>query len=497
MKLKFAILGLVFFGGLLITGYSMRYKSEILKIWTPRTPYSADPLDYDALAHHICFRSIYSSLVSDYKLGEIKGIISSHWTTKEDKTEWTFFIRNDLFFSNNDQITSKEVALSLTRVAYRMKTANSNSGVLEHLIGYANLKKANQQINGITYDQKSVTLRFTKPMPDLLEKISFGLYAIVSSKNFNVETGEWHNKKTIISSGPYEILEWSDSQLKLKLRLSFPNDLLLSNPIQEVVFQFDHRQINHSDLVIDFDDSLAVDNNFSFFGPVKSAIRYVECEGWKNPDSICYQKNVRLKLRNIFYQKLKQNNFEVTKSFFPLTIKNIYEFTDVSISDLNELSIKTVKNITSNKVNPAFKSAENITKITPQEAYDLGIDQIGEVFKLPVVHLETDPKSPLAKNVDFRFRMTAILVDSPIHDIVFMFKSQHGIKLPDQTGEINKLISQESFSPQDVNKLLWDQAIIWPLGHMSLGIWKQGNRVNLNSYNLILPPLDLQWIEWK
>ena len=89
------------------------------------------------------------------------------------------------------------------------------------------------------------------------------------------------------------------------------------------------------------------------------------------------------------------------------------------------------------------------------------------------------------------------VVDSPHHDVQFMFLSQQGIKLPDQTGEIKKYVRAALFSVQRVNEMLWDQAIVWPIGHMALGIWKKESSISLNSYNLVLPPLDLQWIEWE
>ncbi len=497
MRFKSFVLSSIGFLIFIVVGYFMISEPSVLKIWSPRIPYSADPLDYDALAHHICFRSIYSSLISDYKLGEIKGVVASRWSVSDDKTRWIFFIRNDLFFSNNDRITSKDVALSLTRAALKMKSLESNSGLLEHLMGYSTLQKANQNIDGISYDQDSVTLKFSKPMPDLLEKITFGLYAIISPKNYDEETGEWKNKKTIISSGPYEISSWTDTQLNIKLRDNYPKDLLLTKPIREAVYQFDQKNINNSDLIVDFDDSLAVDDKYKFFGPVKSGIRYIECEGWRNPDSICYERNTRINLRRIFYEKLEQAKFKVTKSFFPLAIKDIVEFSEEKTVNMNQLESKNYKRFKSIKVNPAFKTDANLSKLTPQEAYDLGINNISEVLKTPVDHLMPNPKAPLAEQVDFRFRMTAILVDSPLHDIVFMFKSKHGIKLPDQTGEINKVVSRDSFAPNEINRLLWDQAIIWPLGHMSLGVWKTGSKVKISSYNLILPPLDLQWIEWE
>lgn len=48
-------------------------KERTLKVWSSRVPYSLDLIEYDALAHHIHFRSVYSSLVSD-ETGKNKGL---------------------------------------------------------------------------------------------------------------------------------------------------------------------------------------------------------------------------------------------------------------------------------------------------------------------------------------------------------------------------------------------------------------------------------------
>lgn len=149
------------------------------------------------------------------------------------------------------------------------------------------------------------------------------------------------------------------------------------------------------------------------------------------------------------------------------------------------------------KINPAHKSDENKTKMTAQEAFDFGMNSISQKHNLNLELFTPDPKAPLSGKVDFRFRMTAILVDSPNQDIKFMLNSDHGIKLPDENNEIKKYIADEQFSALVVNKMLWDQAIVWPIGHMSLGIWKKVQTITFSNYNLILPPLDLQWIEWE
>lgn len=466
-----------------------------LQVWSARIPYSLDPLDYDALAHHICFRSVYSSLVSDYKLGEVKGILASKWWASSDKTTWSFQIRDDVSFSDGQKIEAKDVALSLNRAALLMKRANSESGLLEYLKGINEIVAANILIDGIAFENNVLTLKFQKPMEDVLTKISFGLYAVVSTRNFDSVSGEWKDKRSLIGSGPYKVENWTDSEVTVVLRSDFPQDLLLSKPISRATFRFNSEAISKSDLVVDFDDSLALSGEYRFYGPVKSAIRYIECEGWQDPQSICYDKETRQLLRSSFYAHLDLLGFKTIKSFFPLAIKGISE---LHVDTISPGKLKFKSNIfTTSKVSSAYKSDENKDKITAQEAFESGMSYLANQNSLEVRSVAPVAKLPSSGTVDFRFRMTAILVDSPHHDIRFMLNSKHGIRLPDNDGEIKKYVLSDSFSAQTVNEMLWDQAIIWPIGHMALGLWKKEGSVNLNSYNLILPPLDLQWIEWE
>jgi hypothetical protein len=496
-KLKYLFPIFVTFVGFGMVSYIRVNRMEkTLKVWTGRVPYSLDPMDYDALAHHICFRSVYLPLISDYRVGEITGQIAESWSTNADKSKWSFRIRKGLLFSDGSIITPNEIALSLNRAALLMKKSNSVSGLLENLRGFENLRRADELIEGIKVSEESISLFFDKPMPWLLEKVSFGIYGIVSHKNFDPETGEWLDKHKIVSSGPYEVEFWNSQKLVIKLRESFPRILLLSKPINRVEFSFDFSFIESADLIVDFDDSLSIPDGFKFYGPVKSAIRYIECEGWNRPESACHNMGFRRKLRSEFYWTLDILGFETINSFFPLAIKGTSAFA-VEPRDRANSILPHVSELKIGEVATGYKSERNQLKLTPQEAFYSAMTEIGRLNKIKVTTIPGAAKLSQSKPVDLRFRMTAILVDSPKSDISFMFNSEHGIKLPDQNGSIRKYIKDDNFSVQLVNEMLWDQAIIWPIGHMALGVWIKHGTVNLSSYNLILPPLDLQQIEWN
>ena len=78
-----------------------------------------------------------------------------------------------------------------------------------------------------------------------------------------------------------------------------------------------------------------------------------------------------------------------------------------------------------------------------------------------------------------------------------MFLSKEGIRLPDADGKILGELKKADFDPQVINQLLWDQAIIWPLAHFSVGIWAKSGLFNFSDVNLSLPPADFQYLQWK
>lgn len=492
-KYVLLVLAGAFFLFLIKTMTSKNHQST-LKVWSLRTPSSTDPLKYDALAHHICFRSTYASLVSEYKLGEIGGVIADTWSSSTNLDSWKFHIRNGIVFSNGDAITPKIVAENLNRAAYVMKNSGSDSGLLEFLEGFEEIGSVDKLASGIKYDDAFIYLKFSKPMPDLLTKISFGLYAIAHPSQFDSKNGQWKDDKKLISSGPYEIANWTDQALTLKLRENYPTGNLLKNPYREVVIKFSPDDVSGSDIIIDFDDSLAVNENYEFHGPVKSAIRYVECDSWNKPGSLCADRKIRTELRNAFYAEFKKTH-SLVYSFLPLAIKGVKEA--AAPSTVNEDFLKE-KSLVINQAPLSPKSSENKDKLTSQQAFVESFKKISQRANLRLEIFSPPPNNLYAGELDARFRMTAILVDSPRHDIQFMLLSDHGIKLPDENGEIKKLVKSDNFDVQKVNEMLWDQAIIWPINHMAIGLWiNKSSGISLKNYNSILPPLDLQWVESK
>lgn len=462
--------------------------------WIETPPYSTDPLDFDAFAHHETFRSVLAGLVSQYKVGTYVGILADRWQVNNDKTQWRFHIRSNLVFANNDPITPNIIVKSFTRIAFLLKKNNSPSEVFDHTIGHEAINSPETKFKGLYAEGDEVVFNFIKPEPMLLEKISFGLYSIAHPADYDSTTGDWRNKRSVISSYAYQIKSWTETKFVLSRRPDFLPEIFHPHPIEEIHYIWDPIKINQADL-ISLDSTLtSLGSDYRFYGKTPSGISYVHCLSWKDPDSPCHSKNFRIQFREKLYQAMEEHGSKIIRSFFPLAMKGIHEFPAPSVDPKPLLPLE-IANIHFRISKSLTKYFSDFVQVMPAVTKEFNMQAKG--VEIPFVDFlqEVDPDKQNHK-IDIAVRGTGILIENPLEDIVFMIKSKAGIRLPDEDGSIHAEIANNNFSVQKVNELLWDQAIIWPLGHYATGLWARNN-LDLRQLNHVLPPVELPWIGWR
>lgn len=478
------------------TFYSMAKPPALL--WYHMAPFSTDPYDYDAFVHHLAFRSVLSSLVTPYKAGTYVGILAESWKVSPDFRTWTFQIRKGLQFENGDLITPEHIVKSWLRIGYIQKQKGSNSEFMELLEEYEQLHSPTQMISGIQIEGQKITLRFIRSMPKALDTISFGLYSVVHPSDYDPKTGDWKDPKKVISSSAYRVEKWEDSRLYLKLRSDFLPEHRHPTALAEVILTWNPKDRDHAQMIAgDSNESEELASRMEFHGSVASSIAYVSCQSWTHPKSPCHDLETRRELRYEYYQALKSQGIQPTLSFFPLAISGIQEakLTKSALISSKTEEKKLLRYRVSKIRNPYFQN------------YNLAIKKATERLEISTQAKETPVKimfqeaEPFLKDyqVDIWMRGTGILIDDPKSDIRFMFLSKEGIRLPDSDGRIRTELTKEDkddFDPQKINELLWDQAIIWPVGHYAMGLWSQ-KEIDFSLLNVSLPPTELQWIGWK
>ncbi len=206
---------LIIFGAVFMIKSNVHKRS--LNIVTGSKPFSSDPLDYDAYVHHQTFTSVFGNLVSFNKKGEITPQIAESWSHDEELKKWIFKIRKNTYYSNGDLITAHDYEMSLKRVAFVKSIEKSQSGLLEHLVGYDKITNLNE-LEGVFSQGNELHLNFNTPTPELLSKIAFGFYSLAHPSLYDNKTGVWKNKLKSISSGTYEVSRWDENSFELSLR---------------------------------------------------------------------------------------------------------------------------------------------------------------------------------------------------------------------------------------------------------------------------------------
>lgn len=468
---------------------------KTLVVASPRfPPFSTDPLDIDAMVHHISFSSVYSTLVSNYKKGELKGIIAEAWEHSPDFKLWKFKIRNGLKFEDGSAITEKVVYQNFLRIAYKMKVAQSESGFVEFLKGIEQMKSASDLIGGIQLIDQGIQFEFIKPIPRLVSLISFGLYSIVAPEMFDSQSGDWLRPKAVNASGAYRLVKLDQNSVRLSLRADYPSFLRHAKSFEtiEIVPNNSPALAVQPHIAIGFSDQ-KMDSSFDFYGPVNSVIRHIRCYHWDNPNHFFYKKENRKAFRDLLFKRMEESGYSISRSFLPLQIPGVKAF--VSEPDPRIPAKPSTLNLPN-----GMQTHDSMTQRLPVQQFFVA--SLKEVLKQSGGNLgfvdEVPPLRPDTTVADIRLMLTDILIDTPADDVRFMFLSAHGIRLPDPTGKIKELIRKDIFDLQEVNTQIWEDAIIWPLKHVAFGFWvDQSLSVDFSDYNAAISPADFRWIGSK
>ena len=461
-----------------------------LIVSTVGKPFSTDPYLYDAFVHHIAFRSVYSSLITQYQLGALQGLVAETWQVSSDYKHWTFKIRNSFKFENGDLITPKIVVQSLQRLAYLQKQKKSSSDIFDNLVGIDHLTQITPTIEGMKYTSTEVEFTFKKPIKNLLDLLSFGQYAIVHPNDYDQKTGKWINDHTIISSGAYKITEWNEKAVVLSLRQDVDKSLYHPSAFKTVTISWADSERNTADLIVGHSTDQYAGHDFH--GGAISGIGYARCRSWKLKNSPCYEKNNRIALRNSLYSEFTLKGIKVTKSFFPLAMQSITELKNDSADSSPNLKGKAVKYCVSKYPNKIFHDFNNNIEsaILKTGAIPKRIEIDNTLF---IKEYNQDLQNYSA---DIYILNTNILIEEPLNDVRFMFFSKEGVRLPDPDLSASAELNKSNPNIQSINEKLYNDAIIWPITHFAFGFWSKGF-IDFSKYNSLLPPADFQWIGAK
>lgn len=456
----------------------------------PAIPYSCDPEHYDYSAHHMVCRSLFSTLVSLYEKGSVKGVVAESWTNSNDYREWKFKLREDVKFHNGEKITAQHIIDSWKRLALiQKKTKNKMASLLENIVGMDKVNTLENSVDGLKIDGNYLTILLKNTDKEFLKTVSFGLYAIIHPNQYDKQ-GQWI-QKDLISSGPYYLSSWDTDNVIIKKRTDWISNLGHTNSFKTIKFTWNDQEKDKASLVIStsIDDSVPT---LSFYGPVPSGIYYTRLFNWKKTDSFFYSIENRMAFEESLKEEYIKNGLSYPKTFFPVLTKPEIHPTNDYKKLPGKYKIKLA--LWGGKVS---QIADRYATMIENAAKRIGVEveRITDISAKGFIH-DLQANEGLNSNYDMALISSGVLVESPIENIRFMFLTKDGVNMPDITGEIRAELKKETPSLTRIEELMAEQKVVFPLGHLANGIWATED-IDFSHYNILLPPVDFQWIGQK
>ncbi|OIO04410.1 MAG: hypothetical protein AUJ52_15425 [Elusimicrobia bacterium CG1_02_63_36] len=450
-------------------------------------PTSSNPLDLEAASNAMALIPVRAPLVSTGKRGEIRGVLASRWKASADFREWRFEFRDDLAFETGEIIRPAHFAAAWTQFAAELRRRGSDDALLSKLEGFAS-PEPDGSISGLSFDEHSLTLRFRTGFPRLLAHAGDVAYALTHASCREPDTGAWICARKAVSSGPYRIVRWDKDGLELRLRRDFPaRD---RHPRAPDVIRFDDARSGTNSVEVRFQDSKSPldDPAFRFLGGMESAIGYAYCNSWTHPKSPCRDAGSRRTMRARFYAELRKAGREFPNSFFPLSIPGIREGTaDPRPSDAAPRGTFRVPKSAATADRP-----DPVHDALAKTAVELGFRleprgvEYGDFFR------ELTPGLGEYR-LDLMYFTGALDPEDPVESVRSMFLSRESTRLPDPTGRIRAYLEREPVDLSAVNDVIWEDALVWPLGHVRNGLWTKGG-ADLSQINGNDAVPALQWV---
>lgn len=446
--------------------------------WNTVRPYSADPIDADEIVNAIAFGPVRATLVDNGRKGRVLGVLAESWETDDSFTRWRFVFRKGLTYETGEAIRPKDMLAALNRLRALMRKRGSANPVFEDLAAE----------DGLTCDEGSLTFRFRKAHPKLLNQLADGLFSLAHPSCYDAASGEWRCGTKPVASGPFRVSRSDDADIELRLREDFPAELRHPEAFQSVRIVSGRANRDDADIAHGLSREVDHPTAHTFVGGMDSAIVFMRCQSWSKKGSPCHSRNGRVALREAYYRALEGSGFRTAKSFFPLSIPGINTLTPPPIPPspprIGTVLFRPAPGPTSFLVpsNDALRAAVKGLGGTPLDNMTSGEQ----------VHKELAPGLARYEN-DLVYFMTEITLDEPRASVRFMFTSKEGIRLPDPTGRAAGELRREDFDLQRINEILWDDAIIWPVAHAGFGIWvKPRIDISLANSGTVVTPL--HWI---
>jgi hypothetical protein len=402
--------------------------------------------------------------------------LADSWHISSDELTWTFKLRPGLKFGNGDPISAEAFRRSLTRMAFLLKQRKSEEHFFSFVKDADKVSSPSARFAGIQADPNdNLVIELKQPNPKLLQALSFGLFALIHPDLYDANTGAWKDPHQTISSGPYSITQWQGESLRMEHRKDFTWQHAHAKPFQKVVVRWDSKAQSEADFIPDVATRIPLmqRKDLSFRSSVeKTGIYYACIYTWESHPFFKVARNRRI-LRDLFYHELASEPL-IVRSFLPLTFDGISPF---PLRSEDSIRLDAPLHFKIHTQNQDLDQGALETKLFAR-AIEKAIRRLGAQATFEhVSNLSTQAYMDLGKpghgqrSVDIGPRGTGLDHENIDTTVRFMVLSQEGIRLPDPTGKLAAIVRKPKVDLADFNRQLWEDAVVWPLGHVTSGVW--------------------------
>ncbi|MGI6246555.1 MAG: ABC transporter substrate-binding protein [Pseudochelatococcus sp.] len=174
---------------------------------------SLDPFQVYWIEHRSVLRAVVDQLTDqDPETGEIIPWLATRWELNDDATQYTFYLRDDVTFSNGEKFNAEAVKLSFDSNIALLKELPTAFGK-SYIDGY----KSSEVI-----DEYTVRVNFSVPNAAFLQATSTTNLGILAPASYKSSTIRDRNLGKIIGSGPFTLEEYSpEERIVLKRRAGY------------------------------------------------------------------------------------------------------------------------------------------------------------------------------------------------------------------------------------------------------------------------------------
>ena len=173
-------------------------------------PGSIDPQKMNGDWEHIIVEDLFLGLTTDDARGNAIPGVAKSWTISEDKTRYTFTLRDNVRWSDGKPVTAEDVVLGFRR-GVDPKTASPNASLLYVIKNAAAVNAGKLPVDQLAVtapDSKTVVIDLVAPTPYFLDFLSHPVTYPVPSHVIQSYGDDWVKAEHIVSDGAYKLVEW-------------------------------------------------------------------------------------------------------------------------------------------------------------------------------------------------------------------------------------------------------------------------------------------------